>query len=45
MELTIEELKVVKDCLDNTLQQLSEKSLLRKKIIMLLDKIEDAVED
>ena len=45
MELTVEELKTVKDCLDFTLPQLVEKSLLREKIIKLLDKIEDVVED
>ena len=45
MELTVEELKIVKDCLDITLTQLGEKSQLREKIIKLLDKIEDVIED
>lgn len=45
MELTVEEIKTIKDCLDITLTQLGEKSLLREKIIKLLDKIEDIVED
>jgi hypothetical protein len=44
MELTLEELQTIKDCLDITLTQLAEKSLLRDKIIKLLDKIEDKVE-
>ena len=44
MELTLEELQTVKDCLDITLTQLGEKSLLRGKIIKLLDKLEDKLE-
>ena len=44
MELSIEELKIVKDCLDITLTQLSEKSILRNDVIKLLDKIEDIIE-
>lgn len=45
MELTLEELKTVKDCLDITLPQLYDKSILREKIIKLLDKIENVVEE
>ena len=44
MKLTLQELQTIKDCLDITLTQLGEKSLLRDKIIKLLDKIEDKVE-
>jgi len=43
MELTVEELKTIKDCLDITLTQLGEKSLLRERIVELLDKIEGVV--
>ena len=44
MELTLDELETVKNCLDITLTQLGEKSLLREKIVKLLNKIEIVIE-
>ena len=41
MELTKEEIQTIKDCLDMTLTLIEdEKSLLRGRIVKLLDKIE-----
>lgn len=40
MEFTKKELETIKDCLDVTLSQLGEISILRGKIVKILDKIE-----
>lgn len=45
MKLTSEELQTVKCCLDIALTQLGEISILREKVVKLLDKIGDLDED
>ena len=40
MKFTIDEIQTIKECLDATLQQLPEQSLLRVEICKLLDTIE-----
>jgi hypothetical protein len=45
MKFTKEELQTIDDCLCITLNQLGEKSILRNKIVKLLDKIEENLEN